>query len=235
MYVKQCLYRSLSIIIIFIAGGFHFTVESIKVRQRRLAEKFAGSNRRHKLSSRMKVEPTTKSEPSDENDSSLHNKENTENCALVKPNLKPEKLSNHKTGGSLNDGNNKSGVEAESTEDNIGSHDDKVVVEKICDGEEKSNNSEDCHGIYEEHSYVILQAENNPDVPTEDRRKCTWTETKISENGCEIQNHEKRARIEEKLVPCDKDPTADLGKFMMAETLCDMVRSSVCLFCIVPQ
>jgi hypothetical protein len=206
------------------------------VRQRRLAEKFTGSNRRYKLNSRIKVEQTTKPEPSDENDSSLHNKENTENCALVKQNIKSEKLSDYKAGGDLNDGNSKSGMEAETTEDISGSRDDKVVVEKICDGEQKINNSENCPGIYEEHSYVILETENNPtDVPTEDHRKCSWPEAKISDNVCEIQNLEKQENIEEELVPCDKGPTADLGKFMMAETLCDMVGSYICLFCKVLQ
>lgn len=197
------------------------------MRQRRLAEKFTGSNRRHKLSSRIKVEQAIKSEPSDENDSSLNNKENTENCALVKLNLKSEKLSDD-----LNDSNSKSGMEAETAECINGSHDGKVVVEKICDGEQKGNNSGNCHGIYEEHSYVVLKTENNlTDVPNEDHRKCIWPEAKISENGCEIQNHEKREKLEVS-VPCDEGPTADLGKFMIAETLCDMVGSYICLFCI---
>jgi hypothetical protein len=205
------------------------------VRQRRLAEKFTGSNGRHKLSSRIKVEQTTKSEPSDENDSSLNNKENTENCALVKQNLRSEKLSDHKAGGDLNDSNSKSGMETETPESISGSHDGKVVVEKICDGELKGKNSENCHGIYEEHSYVVLETGNNLTVvPTEDRRKCTWPEAKISENGCEIHNHEKREKLEVSF-PCDEGPTADLGKFMMAETLCNMVGSYICLFCIALQ
>lgn len=205
------------------------------MRQRRLAEKFTGSNKRHKLSARIKVEHTTKSETSDENDSNLNNKENTENCAHVKQNLKSEKLSDHKVGGDLNDSNSKSGMEAETTECISGSHDGKVTVEKICDGEQKGNNSENCHGIYEEHSYVVLATGNNlTDVPTEDHRKCVWPEAKISENGCEIQNNEKREKLEVS-VPCDEGSTADLGKFMMAETLCDMVGSYVCLFCIALQ
>jgi hypothetical protein len=71
-------------------------------------------------------------------------------------------------------------------------------------------------------------------VPTEDHRKYVWPEAKISENGYEIQNNEKREKLEVS-VPCDEGPTADLGKFMMAETLCDMVGSYICLFCIALQ
>ncbi|PNF34904.1 hypothetical protein B7P43_G01412 [Cryptotermes secundus] len=213
--------------------GFQFTVESVRVRQRRLAEKFNGSNRRHNVSSRIKVEPTMKSEPLDENDSSLHNKENnncslSENCVLVKPNLKAEKLPNHDVVGNLNENsNNKSEMEAESSEDNNGLGYDNVV-EKIYATEEKSGNSERCYGIYEEHNYIILEAENNnTDVPAVDHRKCTWSETKISQNGCGLQYQEKQEKMKEVSVPCHKTPAADLGKFMMAETLCDMVMVCV--------
>lgn len=179
-----------------------------------------------------------KSEPLDENDSSLHNKENnncsvSENCVLVKPNLKAEKLPSHGVVGNLNENNNKSEMEAESSEDINGLRYDNVV-EKICATEEKSGNNEHCYRIYEEHNYVILEAENNnTDVPAEDHRKCTRSETKISQSGCGLQHQEKEEKMKEESVPCNKTPAADLGKFMMAETLCDMVSTGcVCLFCI---
>jgi hypothetical protein len=204
-----------------------------------MSEKLNGSNRRHKLNSKIKIEPITKSEPSDENDSSLPNKENNncsgfENCATVKPNLKAEKFPNHEAVGNLNEKNNKSGMEAGSTEGINDSHCSSVVTEKICDTEEKSDNNENCYGIYEEHNYVILDTENNnTDVPDEDHRKCTWSETKINQTGYELQQ-EKQEKIKEESAPCDKAPTADLGKFMMAETLCDMVSSLffTCFFCV---
>lgn len=116
-------------------------------------------------------------------------------------------------------------MEAESTVDINGSHYDDV--EKICDTEEKCVNNENCYGIYEEHNYVILDTENNnTDVSAEDHRKCTWPEKKINQNGYELHRQEKQDRIKEESVPYDKAPAADLGRFMMAETLRDMVSTS---------
>ncbi|XP_021926045.1 uncharacterized protein LOC110832901 isoform X2 [Zootermopsis nevadensis] len=212
--------------------GFQFSVESVKVRQHRLAEKCSGSNRRHKLNSKIKVESIPKSEPSDENDSSLPNKEKnncsvSENSVVVKPNLKPEKFLSHEATESFNENNNKNGVEVESILDiNESRYND--VIEKVCDTEEKCVNNENCYGIYEEHNYVILDSENNnTDVSAENHRKCTWPEMKINQNDYKLHGQEKQGRIKEDSVLCDKAPAADLGKFMIAETLRDMVMVCV--------
>jgi hypothetical protein len=170
-----------------------------------------------------------KSKAIDENDSSLHNKENnncsvSENCVVVKPNLKAEKLPSDEAVGNLNENNNnnKSDMEPESSENITGVGYDNV--EKVCTTEEKRGNIEHQYGIYEEHNYIMLEAENNnTDVPAEDHRKCTWSETKTSENGCELQNLGKQEKIKEESAPQQKTSAADLGKFMMTETLRDMV------------
>jgi hypothetical protein len=124
-------------------------------------------------------------------------------------------------------------MEAESIVDVNGSHCDDNV-EKICDTEEKSVNNEN-YGIYEEHNYVILDTENNStNVLAEDNRKCTWPEMKIGQNCYEFHRQEKQDRIREESVPCDKAAAADLGKFMVAETLRDMVSTSghICFFAV---
>lgn len=101
------------------------------------------------------------------------------------------------------------------------------VIEKVCDTEEKCVNNENCYGIYEEHNYVILDSENNnTDVSAENHRKCTWPEMKINQNDYKLHGQEKQGRIKEDSVLCDKAPAADLGKFMIAETLRDMVSTS---------
>jgi hypothetical protein len=177
-----------------------------------------------------------KSKPLDENDSNLHNKENkncsvSENCVLMKPNLKAEKLPSHDVVGNLNESNiNKSDVGADSSEDMNEAGCDNVV-EKVCATEEKSGNTEHHYGIYEEHNYMMLGAENNnTDVPAEYHGKCTWSEAKINQNGRELQNQEKEEKIKEELVP-HKTSAADLGKFMMAETLRDMVSTlTACVY-----
>lgn len=146
------------------------------------------------------------------------------NSAIVKPNLKAEKFPSHEAAEEL-DESSKSAMETESIVDINGSHHDDDV-EKICDTEEKCVNNENCYGIYEEHNYVILDTENNnTDVSTEDHRQCTWPEMKIYQNGYELNKEEKQNRIKEDSVPRNKAHAADLGKFMMAETLRDMVST----------
>jgi hypothetical protein len=134
--------------------------------------------------------------------------------------------------GNLNENsNNKSDTGAESSENIDGAgYDDDDDVEKVCATEEKNNH----YGIYEEHNYIILEAENNnTDVPAEDHRKCTLSETKISQNGCELQNLGKQEKIKEESVPRQKTSAADSGKVTMTETLRDMVSTLTACVCFV--
>ncbi|XP_069695781.1 uncharacterized protein [Periplaneta americana] len=211
--------------------GFKFTIESVKVRRRRLAEKLNGSNRRLKIGPKIKVEPTLKLEPSDENDSSLPNKENnscsvSDNCALVKLHFKTEKVNNHEVVEAY-ENSNKMGMEMVYVKDVNGSHYNNDIG-KDCYTEERSKNNGNVNGIYEEHNYVILSAPSNHTVlPVDMNRKGNWAECNNNQNGYDMQKQHKQDKMKEDSSPSDKSPTADLGKFMMAETLRDMVMVCV--------
>ena len=235
MYVIHC------IEIVQIAGGFELRIEPVKVRRRRLAEAIY-MNRRNKNVTKIKVDSSTKAEPVDENDSSLPNKENNisslvESYSIVKVNQKSEKLVNVGTVENVSDNISKDKPEAEVLENSCSSQSSNVIVEKICDTEEMNMVKVVPRGIYDEHNYVILESTNVNSIAASDSHEDdrNYKENKMKQRvSYDLQKQKKRERIKKENTP-EKATTQDLGKFMVAETLLNMVRYNYYYFYYVIQ
>ncbi|PSN30651.1 hypothetical protein C0J52_23463 [Blattella germanica] len=185
--------------------GCQFAIESMKVRRRRLAETLHVS-RRLKNGSKIKVEPDLKSRPTDENDSSLPNKENTiaslsENCVVMKSIHKTERVANHETVENLNARGNGDDIGRPSSHCGGGGG-GNVVVERISGIDEKK----DTNGIYNEHNYVTFDMWGNlvSNVVTErddDPKTESENETKPV-GGLDLQKPEKKEDTKEEVMVC---------------------------------